>query len=139
MATFFLTPERVGPFLAAAGVVMAVVLIGCLRSGIEGFGDAATAEAGLVIHDDRLQVSLFAADPDIVTPVGLAIDEHDRLYVLESHTHSPPSDYDGLDEDVVKVLSDTDGDGRADSAYVYAGAIDDGMNWRSGRKVSSSS
>lgn len=37
-----------------------------------------------MVHDPRLELSLFAADPDIVTPIGMAIDRSDRIFVIES-------------------------------------------------------
>ena len=90
----------------------------------------ATLTAGQqpTIHDDRLQLSLFASDPDIVTPIGLAVDPHDRIFVVESHTHSPPEDYPGPDADRIKILQDTDGDGAADQISVFAEGIHQAMN-----------
>ncbi len=64
--------------------------------------------------DDRLQVDLFAASPDIVQPIGTACDARGRLLVVESHTHFRPKDYQGPPHDRIRVLEDTDGDGRAD-------------------------
>ncbi len=64
--------------------------------------------------DPRLQVDLFAASPDIVHPIGLDFDIRGRLLVVESHTHFPPAGYKGPKHDRVRILEDTDGDGRAD-------------------------
>lgn len=82
------------------------------------------------VLDPRLELTLWAADPDIVTPISIAIDRHDRVFVLESHTHSPPSDYAGPDHDLIKVFADTDGDGRMDRVSVFAEGFEDGMNLR---------
>src|SRR5687767_2025394 len=79
-------------------------------------------------YDDRLDLSLFATDPDVVTPVGLACDEHARVFALESHTHSPPRDYPGPKTDRIKVFSDENRDGKADAVKVFADGIQDGMN-----------
>src|SRR5262245_11243208 len=65
-------------------------------------------------HDPRLVVELFAAAPDIVHPIGIAFDARGRLLVIESHTHFRPANYEGPKHDRVRVLKDTDGDGRAD-------------------------
>ena len=62
------------------------------------------------ILDDRLAIELIAKEPDVVTPIGLAIDQNDVIYVLESHTHMPPSDYTGRDYDVIKRGIDQNGD-----------------------------
>ncbi|WP_437222050.1 PVC-type heme-binding CxxCH protein [Planctomicrobium sp. SH661] len=54
------------------------------------------------LSDDRLEIELMAAEPDIVTPIGLAIDSSGSLFVVESHTHEPNENYKGRDSDVVK-------------------------------------
>jgi putative membrane-bound dehydrogenase-like protein len=65
-------------------------------------------------HDPRLVVELFAASPDIVHPIGIAFDRKGRMLVIESHTHFPPEHYQGPKFDRIRVLEDTDGDGKAD-------------------------
>src|SRR5437762_3845965 len=65
-------------------------------------------------HDPRLRVELFAAAPDIVHPISMDFDRRGRLLVIESHTHFRPPDYRGPPHDRVRVLEDTDGDGKAD-------------------------
>lgn len=81
-----------------------------------------------VVKDDRLELKLFAKDPDIVTPIGLAIDSQDRVYVLESHTHIPPSDYQGHSSDIIKVFEDKDYDGAPDRMWHFVDGIEAGMN-----------
>ena len=80
------------------------------------------------VNDARLRLHLIAADPDVVTPIGLAIDQKGRIFVLESHTHSPPRDYSGPRSDRVKVLSLPDASGRSRVVGVFAEGIEDGMN-----------
>ncbi|HYE31204.1 MAG TPA: PVC-type heme-binding CxxCH protein [Methylomirabilota bacterium] len=80
------------------------------------------------VHDPRLELSLFASDPEIVTPIGVAIDSKDRVYVIESHTHMPPRDYKGPKSDRIKVLEDTDSDGKADRISIFAEGFTDAMN-----------
>jgi putative membrane-bound dehydrogenase-like protein len=65
-------------------------------------------------HDRRLVVERFAASPDIVHPIGLDFDSRGRLLVIESHTHFRPANYKGPKFDRIRVLEDTDGDGKAD-------------------------
>jgi putative membrane-bound dehydrogenase-like protein len=75
-------------------------------------------------HDPALQVDLFAADPDIVHPVGVAFDQRGRLLVIESHTHFRPKDYKGPVHDRIRILEDTDGDGKADRfTTFYEGTV----------------
>lgn len=91
---------------------------------------AGTVTSAPRVLDERLELTLWAADPDIVTPIGIAIDRNNRVFVLESHTHSPPSGYQGPDRDRIKVLADTTGDGKMDRATVFAEGFEDGMNLR---------
>ena len=80
------------------------------------------------LEEPGLSLTLFAADPDIVTPVGVVVGSDDKVYVIESHTHSPPSDYKGPKGDLVKVFVDKDKDGVADSFSVFAEGFNAGMN-----------
>jgi len=66
-----------------------------------------------VLRDD-LTLTLVAEQPEIVTPVAMAVDARGRLLVVESHTHFRPADYDGPPHDRIRVIHDDDGDGRAD-------------------------
>lgn len=80
------------------------------------------------VTDDRLEVKLFAEDPEIVTPIGMVIDRDDRIFVIESHTHLTASDYEGPDSDRIKVFVDKDYDGVADQVTVFADGLSQCMN-----------
>jgi len=69
--------------------------------------------------DPRLVVERFAAEPDVVTPTGLAVDARGRVLVVESHTHFRPENYAGPPADRIRLLEDTDGDGRADRVSTF--------------------
>ncbi|MGE3806709.1 MAG: PVC-type heme-binding CxxCH protein, partial [Gemmataceae bacterium] len=69
--------------------------------------------------DPRLVVERFAGDPDIVHPIGACFDAKGRLLVIESHTHFPPAGYKGLKHDRVRLLEDTNGDGKADKFSTF--------------------
>ncbi len=84
--------------------------------------------AGVQVMDEKLELHLVAQDPDVVTPIGIAIDSLDRVFVLESHTHSPLEAYDGPEGDLIKILSDSNDDGVLDSVSVFAQGFQDGMN-----------
>ncbi|MCB0630606.1 MAG: hypothetical protein R2824_11520 [Saprospiraceae bacterium] len=81
-----------------------------------------------IVMDSNLQLELIATQPDIVTPIGLAIDGEDHLYVLESHTHSPLSDYQGPKFDRIKIGIDQNRDGHPEEWKIFADSITDGMN-----------
>jgi putative membrane-bound dehydrogenase-like protein len=92
---------------------MSVPRLLCL-AGALALPTAAAADDAPHAADGRLQVDLFAASPDIVQPIGIACDARGRLLVVESHTHFRPKDYQGPPHDRIRILEDTDGDGRAD-------------------------
>lgn len=68
-----------------------------------------------VVHDARLSLELVAENPDIVTPIGIALDQKNRLLVIESHTHFRPKGYKGPEADRILLVEDTNKDGKADS------------------------
>ena len=57
-------------------------------------------------------VELVASEPDIVNPVAMTFDERGRIWITESLEY--PRSEPGPGRDRVKVLEDTDGDGKAD-------------------------
>ncbi|MDX1946801.1 MAG: hypothetical protein SFU86_15475 [Pirellulaceae bacterium] len=75
------------------------------------------------------KVELVASEPDIVNPVALTIDERGRFWITESLEY--PRKQPGPGQDRVKLLEDTDGDGRADKFTVFA----QGLNIPSGIAV----
>ena len=80
------------------------------------------------VHDERLSLSLFSEDPDIVTPIGLAIAPDDRIFVVESHTHSPPKGYPGPKGDRIRVFQDQNQDGIPETNLVFAENLVAAMN-----------
>lgn len=87
-----------------------------------------TVVGGVTVLDGRLELTLMKQDPDIVTPIGIAVDDRDRVYVLESHTHLPPKDYSGPKHDIIKVYEDSNGDGKWDKESVFAEGLFEGLN-----------
>jgi hypothetical protein len=80
------------------------------------------------LTDPRLEIRLFATEPDIVTPIGLAIDARNRLFVVESHTHLPPRDYAGPRHDRIKLFTDADRDGTPEHVGIFAESLQAAMN-----------
>lgn len=72
------------------------------------------------VNDPELRLQLFAAEPNIVTPTGIAIDEKHRIFVIESHTHFPRKDYPGPKTDLVKMFVDSDKNGDFDNVTTFA-------------------
>ena len=74
-------------------------------------------------------VELVASEPDLVNPVAFTFDEQGRIWVAESLEY--PRKQPGKGQDRIKVLEDTDGDGKADKFTIFA----DGLNIPSGIAV----
>ncbi|MEZ6046630.1 MAG: c-type cytochrome [Planctomycetaceae bacterium] len=55
--------------------------------------------------DERLQLTLVAEHPQLVTPTGLTVDSQGRIWVIESNTHFPPEDYAGHPTDRILVFT----------------------------------
>ncbi len=72
------------------------------------------------VESDKYKFELIAREPDIVTPIALAFDRQGRLLVVESHTHQRPADYKGPTSDRLRMLADSDGDGRLDRWTTFA-------------------
>lgn len=81
--------------------------------------NAADAVPTPKVLDARLKLELFASEPQIVTPTGIAVDDRGRVLCIESHTHFRPKDYAGPATDRIRMFEDTNGDGRADRVTTY--------------------
>ena len=58
-----------------------------------------------------VQLSLVAEHPAIMTPTGIDIDDQGKLWVVSSHTHFRPDDYDGpLHDQILVFAGDRDAD-----------------------------
>lgn len=86
------------------------------------------SDYNIAVNDPNLSLELIARDPDIVTPIGMAFDDKDALYILESHTHTPAKDYQGPKFDRIKKSIDSNKDGIPEGWTVFADSIEDGMN-----------
>jgi putative membrane-bound dehydrogenase-like protein len=78
---------------------------------------------------EGFSVEIVAAEPDVINPVAMCIDEKGRFWVTESFEY--PRREPGPGRDRVKVLEDTTGDGKVDKVTVFA----DGLNIPSGIAV----
>ena len=78
---------------------------------------------------DGFHVELVAAEPDLVNPVAMTFDERGRIWVTESLEY--PRHSAGPGRDRIKILEDTDGDGKIDKVTVFA----NGLNIPSGIAV----
>src|SRR4051812_21630844 len=105
------------------------------RSRMPGDGPAPEQVRATFRIDPGLRVELVAAEPAIESPVAMAFDEDGRLWVVEmlDYPDGPPPG--GSPEGRIKVLDDRDGDGRYETASVFADGLlfaNGLMPWRGG-------
>ncbi len=66
------------------------------------------------------ELQLFAAEPDIVNPIYMNWDERGRLWVIETVDYPNEVKTDDVGDDRIKILEDTNGDGKADKFTIFA-------------------
>lgn len=70
-------------------------------------------------------VTPFAAEPDVLQPVAMAMDHRGRLWVAECHTYAEHKTGFATDlKDRILIFEDTDGDGKFDKRTVFAEGLD---------------
>ena len=76
-----------------------------------------------IVVPPELRLELFASEPEIVNPIAFTWDERGRLWVAETvdYPNELRTSSDGRDR--IKILEDTDGDGRADRSTVFADGL----------------
>ncbi|SDC81153.1 putative membrane-bound dehydrogenase domain-containing protein [Algoriphagus faecimaris] len=65
------------------------------------------------------ELELFASEPMIINPISMTWDERGRLFVIETTDYPNEVRQEG-GSDKIKILEDTDGDGKADKVTIFA-------------------
>lgn len=110
------------PRLAGAGLVLAVLAGGRALVGQAGQGAppyAPEQSIAMMRLEPGFRVELVASEPDVQSPVAMDIDEDGRIWVVEM----PGYPLDVSPTGRVKLLEDTDGDGRVDRSTLFAGDL----------------
>jgi putative membrane-bound dehydrogenase-like protein len=113
--------------------LIAGLLVGALGCQKSSTNSDISPEAALATFElePGFQIELVAGEPLVADPVAMEIDEDGRFYVVEMHGY--PLDKSGTGK--VKLLTDTDGDGRMDKSTVFADnlVLPNGiMRWKKG-------
>src|SRR6184192_3571984 len=86
----------------------------------EALATHAPAKEGDYQLHPALEMSLFVREPDIVDPVALTFDEQGRIYVVEMRDYPYGFGPDRKSGGTIRLLEDTDGDGRIDRSSLFA-------------------
>lgn len=70
--------------------------------------------------DPQIEITRWAAEPDVVDPVALCFDESGRAFVAECRDYPYGVGPDGAVNSTVRLLEDLDGDGRPERSTVFA-------------------
>ena len=81
-------------------------------------------EQKALLVPDGFEVQFVASEPDIFKPMNMAFDERGRMWITDSLEYPWAAPLDKPGRDSVKILHDTDGDGKADVIKTFA----DGLN-----------
>jgi len=95
-----------------------IIALGLALAGFTRAAAAAAPEPPQPV-EAGVSVSLFASEPQIVTPIGATVDARGRLLVVESNTHFRPKDSKGPTVDRILAFEDTTGRGEADRVTTF--------------------
>src|SRR6516164_7331855 len=69
---------------------------------------------------DGFEVKLFAAEPMVINPIAMTVDEKGRVWVIESFEYPKKTPKGMMPRDRIVILEDTKGTGVADKRTVFA-------------------
>lgn len=75
------------------------------------------------------EASLFAGEPDLVNPIAFTIDEKGRFWVVECFEYPKRTPPGKKPRDRIRILEDTDGDGKCDKSTIWAEGKDLPIGW----------
>lgn len=84
--------------------------------------------------DSAFRIELFASEPMVMDPVEMVFDGPDRAYVVEMEDY-PFKPAPGKAKGRIRVLEDTDGDGKADTSVIFADSLSEATSvlpWKGG-------
>jgi putative membrane-bound dehydrogenase-like protein len=103
------------------------------------YADALTPEEALESFqlDDNFKIEVFAAEPFVLDPVEMVFDEQGRAFVVEMPDY-PYKPEPGKGKGSIRMLTDSDGDGKIDKSVIFADSISEATSvlpWKGGLLV----
>ncbi|HKA06020.1 MAG TPA: PVC-type heme-binding CxxCH protein, partial [Gemmataceae bacterium] len=68
---------------------------------------------------DGFEVKLFAAEPDVINPIAMTVDEKGRVWVVECFEYPKRTAKGKMPRDRIKILESTKGDGICDKVTTF--------------------
>ena len=120
--------------------VTLVCLLGCSKKSKEEISLTPSDSLKAMHLSDDFHPELFAAEPDVMSPVEMVFDENGKVYVAEmlDYPDDPPAGKPARSR--VRLLVDADGDGKYEKNTIFAGevlAVSGILPWKGGLIVTS--
>jgi putative membrane-bound dehydrogenase-like protein len=121
--------------LRIAFTLCLALLTACSKKSAEERSLTAADSLKTMRLSDDFHVELFAAEPDVMSPVEMAFDENGNVYVAEmmDYPDDPPAGKPARSR--IRLLQDTNGDGKFDRTTIFADhvlAVSGFMPWKGG-------
>src|SRR5713226_49839 len=127
-------------FRIALSFVLVLLFAACSKPNPEERALSPENSLKAIHMSDDFHVELFASEPDVMSPVEMVFDENGKIYVAEmlDYPADPPPGKPARSR--IRLLEDTDGDGKIDRATIFADNVLDVsglMPWKGGLIVTS--
>src|SRR5947207_2392738 len=117
-ALFLRVPDILNRKSQGFRLSLALLLCGSQIQGLALAGPP--AEPGNYRLHPALEMTLFAREPDVVSPVALTWDEEGKMYVVEMRDYPYGIGPGRKPGGTIRLLEDTDGDGKAGRSVLFA-------------------
>src|SRR5580693_787738 len=106
--------------LRAGLFVISILLNSCAKRNVEERALSPQDSLKAIHLSEDFHVELFAAEPEVMSPVEMAFDENGKIYVAEmlDYPEDPPSGKPARSR--IRLLEDTDGDGKIYRSTIFA-------------------
>jgi putative membrane-bound dehydrogenase-like protein len=116
------------------------LLTACTKKSAEEIPRTPAESLKTMRLSEDFRIELFAAEPDVMSPVEMVFDENGKLYVAEmmDYPDDPPAGKPARSR--IRLLEDTNGDGKPDRTSIFADqvlAVSGIMPWKGGLIVTS--